>query len=135
MTFLQGNILTENRAVSRHFVVTPAHTRAIEDHHGTRGWRRCFFLAAALSVDQQEMKTLLDQHEAEASNMIEVHQRQLNAEKAFLNWILRMYLNQKERVERLLPVWQLQEKCILEDKHQFEQRRLQERIKNLESLI
>lgn len=93
------------------------------------------FLRAALSHDKKEREALHGQHVAEVTQMNRVHQQQLCSERAFLDDLLRMYLAQKERVERVLPVWQLHEKCILEDKHQFEQCRLQERIKNLESKI
>ncbi|CAM9180598.1 unnamed protein product [Ectocarpus sp. 12 AP-2014] len=100
------------------------------------------FLAAAMALDQhamqrrqlqEEIKTPLVKHQAEDDNQQIFHQQQLDVEQAFLNGLLRVYLNQKERVEQMLPVQQLKKKCILEEKHQLEIGRIKEQIRRPES--
>lgn len=83
-----------------------------------------------MALDEHDMKA---KQQAEQHSQHIFHQQHLDAEQAFMKGLLRMYLNQKERVEQLLPVRQLMEKCILADKHQLEEARLEEQSRQSES--
>lgn len=82
-----------------------------------------------MALDEREMKA---KQQTEQHGQHIFHQKHLDAEQAFLDGLLRMYLDQKERVEQLLPVRQLMEKCLLDDKHQVEQIRLEEQRRESE---